>query len=125
VAEGRPNGGGWVIPWQVYVDRRFEDNAKLYDERTKASETALRAATAAMDRRLDAMNEFRDQLRDQASTFVSRIELKALDDKIDLIQRSQDQAEGRRTVTAAAISAGVSLVTGVVVGLIVFALAHH
>jgi|SRR5579863_5264610 len=36
---------------------------------------ALSAALAASDKRLDGMNEFRQSLRDQASTFASKIEV--------------------------------------------------
>lgn len=38
---------------------------------------AVDLAQQAMDKRLDGMNEFRDQLRDQASTFVRRDQLEA------------------------------------------------
>lgn len=140
------NGPGWSVPWRVYVDqrlhdlrdfiaRRFDDNAKLYDERNKANELALATAREAIDRRLDLLNEFREQLRDQSLTFATRIELAALADKIetetsaladklDTMQSAQDTEAGRRTVTTAIISAATSLVVGVVVGAIVYFLFH-
>lgn len=40
-----------------------------------AEDRAVDLAQKAMDKRLDGMNEFRDQLRDQASTFVRRDQL--------------------------------------------------
>jgi hypothetical protein len=39
---------------------------------------ALLTATIAMEKRLDGMNEFRDTLRDQAGSFVTRTELLAV-----------------------------------------------
>lgn len=56
----------------------FESHlAQLRDE-TKASFVSLEKVTgkaeAGMEKRLDQMNEFRNQLKDQAATFISRTE---------------------------------------------------
>jgi hypothetical protein len=131
--------GGWVVPWKVYVDQRFEDNAKLYDERDLASQRALIERTTSLEHRLEGMNAIREQLREQAATFMSRIEIQALleksdiihgefDKRLEVIQRSQDQAEGRRTVVTVIVAAGVSIFTAAVAGIIVgivFYFGHH
>ncbi len=44
---------------------------------------AVVTAQAAIDKRLEGMNQFRDQLRDQATTFVSREVVAALDAQVD------------------------------------------
>jgi hypothetical protein len=52
---------------QDQLDRRF-DELRYQTEMTRV----------AMEKRLDGMNEFRDQLRDQAARFIGRDELNAL-----------------------------------------------
>ena len=49
-----------------------EHLSKLTDERFAAAREALRVALAALEKRLDQMNEFRAQLDKQAATFVTR-----------------------------------------------------
>jgi len=53
----------------------LEKEVKL---RAEQSEQALNKATQAMEKRLDGMNEFRDTLKDQAGTFVTRAEMLAV-----------------------------------------------
>jgi hypothetical protein len=52
---------------QDQLDRRF-DELRYQTEMTRV----------AMEKRLDGMNEFRDQLRDQAARFIGRDELNAI-----------------------------------------------
>jgi hypothetical protein len=47
-----------------YIDSRLADRDR-----------AVAAALASNDRRLDGMNEFRDTLKNQQGTFVTRVEL--------------------------------------------------
>ena len=56
------------------------------EERLIASEKALNVAHEGMQERLAGMNEFRDQLRNQAATFIARKEFEA---KIDGIEKSK------------------------------------
>lgn len=60
-----------------------EVTATSHNEQHKAEQRALEAAVISMDKRLDAMNEFRDQLRDQAATFVRRADLEGLEKQTD------------------------------------------
>jgi len=50
---------------------------KLYDERFLAQEKAVLVALEANNKRLDAMNEFREALADQATQLISRSEAMA------------------------------------------------
>jgi hypothetical protein len=61
-------------------------------------EKALAVAHAAMDRRLETMNEFRNSLRDQAQQYVTNVEHRALCDRMDRI----DKANERRRFLAGA-----------------------
>lgn len=45
------------------------------DAQVKNIENNVTKATVSMDRRLDGMNEFRETLKDQAGTFITRSEL--------------------------------------------------
>ena len=64
------------------LNDRLKSLDRLYEEKFIARDRALAVALAAMDRRLDAMNEFRDTLRDQASKFLGRDEYQAAHETI-------------------------------------------
>jgi hypothetical protein len=113
---------------------RLDGLEKLLDQRFRAQETALASALAsqkeaitkaevANEKRFDSVNEFRGQLKDQTSTFVSRpemtSELRMVVEKIDSltnrINMSEGKAEGALKFWGALVS-GIATV-GVVVGL--------
>jgi hypothetical protein len=52
------------------------------EERLKASDEAKALAYAEMQRRLEGMNEFRQQLNDQTKTFITKLELCAVEERI-------------------------------------------
>jgi hypothetical protein len=56
-----------------------EESDKRQDSRFSSQEKAIAVALANNDKRLDGMNELRGQLKDQAATFATRIELDALE----------------------------------------------
>jgi hypothetical protein len=85
------------------TDQRFSDNSKAIDAALSAAKDAVAAALIAAERattkaevtqnqRLDSQNEFRGQLKDQASTLMPRVEviglIKALDDRFEVRIRS-------------------------------------
>lgn len=76
-----------VVSLKDYTDQRFADNERAIDK-----------AAAAVDKRLDGMNEFRDQLRDQASTFLPRTEYQvhheALMDRVMLLESWRNKTLG-------------------------------
>ena len=62
-----------------YVAYALEHERELSDEKQRfinekflTVEEARRLAKVEQDRRLESMNEFRDQLKDQAATFITR-----------------------------------------------------
>ena len=75
-----------VVGLKEYVDMRFSESDKAKDNALHSIEEARKEAQTAMEKRLEGMNEFRDQLRDQASRFITREEYtighKPLEDKI-------------------------------------------
>lgn len=63
------------VTMKNYVDEKYESNRSYMDAQiVNINENVVRA-NAAMEKRLDALNEFRGQLKDQASTFITRAEL--------------------------------------------------
>lgn len=54
------------------VERTAIAHALAHEREHASTQLAIDKATIAMDRRLDGMNQFRDQLRDQAGQFLHR-----------------------------------------------------
>jgi len=72
-------GTGWIYePTPQTLAERVWALEKEVKLRAEQSEQALNKATQAMEKRLDGMNEFRDTLKDQAGTFVTRAEMLAV-----------------------------------------------
>lgn len=116
-----------------------DSHEKLHDafseahrQQHESEQRALEAAVKAMDRRLDEMNQFRDSLREQASTFLRREQLEAFiatyerahDEVVQLIR---DEREERRTLEAShalvhrgeeGVKKGMSQSTAIIVGAI-------
>ena len=81
------------------IDHRFEDAELLRVESARLTKTALDAAHTSMEKRLDGMNEFRDQLKDQAARFVTREEmistLKSIQANVEILLSARATEEGK------------------------------
>jgi len=98
---------------EILVDSMRE----LCHEKMKSQSTALNLARDSMDKRLEGMNEFRAQLKEQAGHFITRIEHDALifkyDEEIKQLNKAKDILEGKASqwsVNVAQIMAAASLV---------------
>ena len=94
-----------------------ENNVSLkeYFERALlANEKALDLARAIMDARLEGMNEFRDQLKDQASRFVTREELSLMKEKIydelRTLNTAKDRTEGKASMGSVYLVTGIAVI---------------
>jgi len=86
---------GYDVTLREYLESRLE-----------ATEDALGLARLELERRLASMNEFRDQLREQAAHFVTR---EALDAQISvLVARMELAARGKTSWSVAIILAFLS-----------------
>ena len=69
-----------------YLDFKFQELDKRLQLRAELTDKALTKAEVILNARLESMNEFREQLSKQASTFIVReafeIKQKVLEDKI-------------------------------------------
>jgi hypothetical protein len=62
-----------------------------------AAEKAVTKAETATEKRFEGVNEFRQALSDQTSSFASRVELRALDQRVTDLGTRMDKTEGRST----------------------------
>jgi hypothetical protein len=96
---------GEVVPIRDYIDRRFEGSEKLSETRAHAIEQAVTVAMAALDKRLDGMNEIKAMAAQQAATLLPRgefaVQFKALEQKLDAEHAS---LEKKIETTAAALT---------------------
>lgn len=92
------------------VNQRFEASAEAVITALAEVKIATGKAEQAMNRRLEGMNEFREQLKDQASTFMPRPEAvaaiqavaaagqahhKLVDGRVDALEKVVDQTRGK------------------------------
>lgn len=71
----------------VRAEERLRALRELLDQRSAMSEVAIAQATAALDRRLDGMNEFRAALSEAQGTYATQ---EALDVKVNEANRRVD-----------------------------------
>jgi hypothetical protein len=98
------------VPIKEYVDRLFTEK-----------QTAMDRVSCAMDKRLDLMNEFRLQLKDQAAQLMPRSEYSAKHEmllvEVRRIQSCLDKAEGKASAKSLIFVAAMSL-AGLLVSII-------
>ena len=88
-------------------------------ERFESQKTAVAAAQLATNARLDLMNEFRNQLRDQAGTFITRSELtlkfESMSKEIENLKDRQSYNRGRDAAISAGIAATIAVISTILV----------
>jgi hypothetical protein len=106
------------------------DNGKVtlkdyFEMRIAALEKATEVSAAQLERRLEGMNEFRAQLKDQAAGFFPRSEheiyTKKVDDDIRLLRESKAMLEGK----ASQLSVNITLFVAVIGIIVSIASAAH
>lgn len=74
-----------------FLDIKFEELEKRLDMRDELNDKALTKAETTLSLRLESMNEFREQLKTQAATFITREEINSLqrvtDEKINYLTK--------------------------------------
>ena len=107
------------------TDKRYMALFQAQKEATVVALEGARVATlkaeAAMERRLDLLNEFRQALADQAAGFITRENADSrfdrFDEKIDELKESIDQSKGRAggiSAVGAVLFAAAGLVTAII-----------
>ena len=77
---------------RAFLERVIEERDRLYIGKFESIENSTVLAAAAVDRRLEGMNEFRAQLNAQAGTFITRTEI---DDKLAAVNVIRGELERR------------------------------
>ena len=120
------------INLKEYINSKIIDMEKLFETRITSLEKATIVAANLMEKRLESMNEFRQQLKDQSNTFITRnehgIQHEKVVDDIRSLRESRSCFEGKasqadvnkiRTVAIiGVIIAVISAVFGIVTTLI-------
>lgn len=100
--ETEQNISGWTVDTlHVHLQKQIADLRTLLDERYSTQTRNVDSALAAVDKRFDAVNEFRQTLSDQTSSFMPRIEAEARMTAFDIQLRALNQIvtrhQGRTT----------------------------
>ena len=124
---------------RAMLDERYQTQTKALDAAFKAAEQAVQTALvsaekavvkaeAATDKRFESVNEFRQQLNDQAVTFMPRAEaearLLALAEKFDVVTSRLDTSAGRSTGVSSTM-ATMFVVGALVVSIIAAFIGHN
>lgn len=91
------------------ADRAILEADRRYEQRFDSQEKAIAKAEAANERRFEGVNEFRDQLRDQAALFMPRAESEA---RTNQNSEKIDQLDRRLVENLASIQSRLDLMAG-------------
>lgn len=101
--------------------QRFRAIEEFFKEKFIATERAVSKAEIASEKRFDSVNEFRAQLTDQASTFLTRAEsmqrTDTINEKITALEKRMDRGDGQGEGLHSGwgfIVGGVGVVAGVI-----------
>lgn len=107
------------VSLKEYLDIRFDALETSFDNQVEAQERALELAKNEVDRRLLAMNGFREQMQMQATTFIARAEHTEVVEKIEtdirFLRESKATMEGKASTTQVHIAwgfAGLGILLG-------------
>jgi len=114
----KPNpgrGSGTSVSWKEYVDIRLA-----------ANEQAVELAREILMQRLETMNQIREQLRDQAQTFIPRSEFtimcKKTDDDIRSLRESRAELAGKASQKDVDRSTAIAIF-GLILGIVGLAIS--
>ncbi len=109
------------VSLKEYIEKRLEAiendiieikewQCRIMDKETfkvefNSLERATQIAAANLEKRLEGMNEFRQQMKDQAGSFITRVEHSAMIDRFDgdikSLRESRAMLEGKASQTTA------------------------
>ena len=105
------------VTLKEYVDTRMDATEKQTELTRYVLEKQTELTRINLEGRLSSMNEFRAQLTDQASTFITRREHDILAEKIDKMESKMDLQEGKASQSSVFWAYGLSAV-GILLGVI-------
>lgn len=91
------------------------------ESRINGVEKATTVAAASMEKRLESMNEFRSQLKDQTATFLTKeyyeMNHKVVQDQVDVLRLSKAELAGKASqssVTVAFIISAIGIIFSII-----------
>jgi len=104
-----------------YMEKSMVHLKELFNSEIRSIDRATDIARVGMEKRLEGMNEFRQQLNDQAKEFITRPELNAIRKEIEadirILRESKATLEGKADQKAVNIAMAISLI-GLIIGVI-------
>lgn len=86
----------WTIKTlKEHFDALRADDRRVIDAALASADRANVKAEAAADKRFDAVNEFRGTLSDQAKLLASRVEVEALEKRLQELADRVNKSDGR------------------------------
>ncbi len=107
--KGRRSSDWTIDTLAEHLTRVINDLDHRYAQRFEFSDIAVSKAERTMNDRLNAMNEFRDALKDQANRMATRVELDLIAAQVEELRRNKSNLDGRLAVIAVVISLAVSV----------------
>jgi len=101
-----------LITLKEYIDKTLGLQIAAIEVKIAALDKATLVAKESMERRLEGMNEFRDALKDQNATFVTRTEYERSICDIRELRDSKNKLEGKadqKAVNLATLLAAAAL----------------
>jgi hypothetical protein len=104
-----------------YLESKIDGVKELFSSKFESLEKATRLVADDVEKRFDSHNEFRGQLKDQASTFITRTEYQSTKDKteseINELKSSRDILIGKASQKSVTISYIIGSI-GIIIALI-------
>jgi hypothetical protein len=117
MAEQDPNN----VPLREYTERLIVDLEKTFNVKFDANQEAVDKAERRMEIRLEGMNEFRLQLKDQAAAFLPRSEYSVAHDKLGAditdLRKTRDEMAGKANASSVYVAyalAGIGILISII-----------
>ena len=100
---------GDEIDLKIYVEALIKRERELRKLQFAAAQRAIDKAEASMTQRLEGMNEFRRQLERQENTYATRVEIGAVSERVNKLERAESVMSGKGAMLWLVIIVGLGL----------------
>ena len=84
-----------IVSLREHLESRIEHQEKFFMGKFEDLYRSTDLLAKQMEKRLEGMNEFREQLKDQASNFVTRLEFDTMHKEVEMLRRNEKFVEGK------------------------------
>jgi hypothetical protein len=95
------------VSLKEYLLELLDERKAEFNTRFESMDRAINVATEALDKRLDSMNEFRNALKDQTATFITKSDYQSKHD--ELVKQIEDLKLSRATMEGKADQNSVNI----------------